>query len=195
MSVDTFDIEMTPTKRDALIQMLEGTNRRLRQESSRVLAQMARQDVTLVLDQTQVFVDALTLPEAQTRWECLDVLSEVATKKPDAVLDAFAGAEESLFDDGSASVRLSAFRFLTRYGAIAPERAAEAWPLINEAIQCYHGDPEYREMLICLREFAQGNLGAEVKAMLAERMEYDARNGRGFMRAYSAEICSMVEGA
>lgn len=195
MSVDTFDIEMTPTKRDALIQMLEGTNRRLRQESSRVLAHMARQDVTLVLDQTQVFVDALTLPEAQTRWECLDVLSEVATKKPDAVLDAFAGAEESLFDDGSASVRLSAFRFLTRYGAIAPERAAEAWPLINEAIQCYHGDPEYREMLICLREFAQGNLGAEVKAMLAERMEYDARNGRGFMRAYSAEICSMVEGA
>ena len=185
---------MTPQARDALIEMLEGTNRKLRQESARALAMMAREDVTLLLDKVDVFVEALSLPEAQTRWECLDVLSEVARERPDAVLDAFAGAEESLFDDGSASARLAAFRFLTRYGSIKPECATKAWPLISEAVQCYHGDPEYREMLICLKDFAGGNLGDDVRKQLGERMKFDATTGRGFIRAYSTEICSIVSG-
>lgn len=186
--------EITPQACEALIKMLKGTNRKLRQESSRTLAEVARHDVTMLLDKVDVFIEALSLPEAQTRWECLDVLSEVAKEKPEAVLDAFAGAEESLFDDGSASARLAAFRFLTRYGSIDPACATRAWPLISEAVQCYHGDPEYREMLICLKDFARGNLGEDVKKQLVDRMEFDATTGRGFMRAYSTEICSIAMG-
>ena len=188
------NMEMTKETRDALVRKLEGTNRRQRQEASRALAAMARENVDLVIDITPALIDALSLPEAQTRWECLDALCEVAVVNPELVLDAFSGAEDSLFDDVSASARLAAFRFLTRYGAIAPECAAEAWPLISEAVQCYHGDPEYREMLICLREFARGELGDEVKELLAARMSFDAQNGRGFIKAYSTEVCSIVAG-
>lgn len=188
------EVELTVEARDELVAKLEGTNRRLRQDASHKLAEMARQDVNLVVGIVDVFIDALALPEAQTRWECLDALSEIAVVDPEAVLDAFAGAEDSLFDDGSASVRLAAFRFLTRYGAIASECSSEAWPLISEAVQCYHGDPEYREMLLCLKEFAQGDIADDVKELLADRMTFDAKNGRGFIRAYSTEICSIVMG-
>lgn len=184
--------ELNTEARDAWVRALEGTSRRARQEASHKLAAMARQNVELVAGIADVFIDALSLPEAQTRWECLDALSEIAEQDPEAVLDAFAGAEESLFEDGSASVRLAAFRFLTRYGAIAPECSAEAWPLIGEALQCYHGDPEYREMLVCLKHFALGDIGDDVMESLADRMSFDARNGRGFIRKYSSEICEMA---
>lgn len=186
--------EMTVEARDELVRQLEGTSRRQRQEASHRLAAMARQNVDMIVDIADVLVDALSLPEAQTRWECLDALSEVAVVDPEVVLDGFAGAEEALFDDSSASVRLAAFRFLTRYGAIAHECSTEAWPLISEAIQCYHGDPEYREMLLCLKEFVRGDVDDDVKKLLVDRMAFDAKNGRGFMRAYSAEICEIVAG-
>lgn len=188
------NLRMDKETRDALVEQLEGTNRRQRQRASHALAIMARENVGLVIDIAPTLIDALSLPEAQTRWECLDALSEIAVEDPEEVLEAFAGAEESLFDDTSASARLSAFRFLTRYGAIAPECAAEAWPLISEALQCYHGDPEYREMLICLKEFARGEIGSNVKEQLVAKMAFDSKNGRGFIRAYSTEICSIAAG-
>ncbi len=192
MAEEAVSIEVTEEARDALVKKLEGTNRRQRQDASHKLAIMARQNPRLMIDVVNTLIDALSLPEAQTRWECLDALSEVATIDPEAVLDAFSGAEDSLFDDGSASVRLAAFRFLTRYGSMAPECSDEAWPLISEAVQCYHGDPEYREMLVCLREFAHGDIDEGVKQRLVARMNFDAENGRGFIRAYSMEICSLL---
>lgn len=185
-------VELSVEARDELVKRLEGTSRRQRQEASHKLAEMARRDVNLVVGIADVLIDALSLPEAQTRWECLDALSDIATVDPEAALDAFSGAEDSLFDDGSASVRLAAFRFLTRYGSLAPECSSEAWPLINEAVQCYHGDPEYREMLICLKQFVQGDIGDDVKESLVDRMAFDAKNGRGFMKAYSVEICALA---
>lgn len=194
MSSETSSSQLTDEMRDVLVNELAGTNRRTRQSAAHLLAIEARHNIDFVLDITDALIDALTLPEAQTRWECLDILAEVATVAPDKVLNAFPGAEEALFDDSSASVRLSAFRFLCRYGAISPQCATRAWSLMSEAIQCYHGDPEYREMLVRLQDFAQGNIGDEVRASLVERMQFDAKNGRGFMRAYSTEICAMAGG-
>lgn len=185
---------ITPEMRDVLVENLAGTNRRRRQDAAHLLAVTAREDLDFVLDITDVLIDALSLPEAQTRWECLDILADIAVVAPDKVLDAFPGAEDAMFDDASASVRLSAFRFLCRYGAINPECAGRAWALMREAIQCYHGDPEYREMLARLVDFARGNIGDEVRASLIDRMQFDAKNGRGFMRAYSTEVCSVARG-
>ena len=107
MSDENKTIEMTEENRDELVHKLEGTNRRMRQEAAHALAAMARERVDLVLDIAPALIDALMLPEAQTRWECLDALSEIAVADPERVLDAFAGAEDSLFDDASASVRLA----------------------------------------------------------------------------------------
>ena len=123
--------------RDELVEQLMGSNRRIRQEASKGLAAMAHEDIELVSDVSGELIDALELPEAQTRWQCLDALSEIALVNPEVVLEGFDGAENALFDEGSAAVRLSAFRFLARYGMGVvyelrrKERAWDCAPLRN----------------------------------------------------------------
>ena len=182
-------------KRDELVAMLKGSNRRQRQDAAHVLSMMAIKHSDVVQEVGDELSKALELPEAQTRWECLDALSTVIVEYPDCAPGAFDGAEEALFDEGSALVRLAAFRFLTRFGALDASSSQRAWPLLREAIQCYHGDPEYREMLICLLDFARGNIAPEVAEDLADRVRFDAKSGSGFYKAYSTEICSIIKKA
>lgn len=192
MAQDGTGMQLTVEARDELLRQLAGDNRRARQQAAHELARLSRGDVSMLLDVTDQLIAALSMPEAQTRWECLDVLTQIAVVRPEDILDAFPGAEDSLFDELSASARLSAFRFLCRYGAIASECSLEAWPLIGEAIRCYHGDPEYRNMLIALLDFAQGDIEDEVAADLVDLMQFDATNGKGFARSYSQKICSIL---
>ena len=85
------------------------------------------------------------------------------------------------------------FRLLCVWGATSVERSREAWPILDEAIQCYHGDLEYRDMLGCLYEFCQGEIDAEVAEKLALRLKFDAENGKGsYLKARSSEICEML---
>ena len=136
---------------------------------------------------------ALDHPEAQTRWEALDALAALATTCPDQLGDAFEGAETALFDEISSTLRYAAFRLLCVWGATSVERSREAWPILDEAIQCYHGDLEYRDMLGCLYEFGQGEIDAEVAEKLALRLKFDAENGKGsYLKARSSEICEML---
>lgn len=132
-------------------------------------------------------------PEAQTRWEALDALAALATTCPEQLGDAFEGAETALFDEISSTLRYAAFRLLCVWGATSVERSREAWPILDEAIQCYHGDLEYRDMLGCLYEFGQGEIDAEVAEKLALRLKFDAENGKGsYLKARSSEICEML---
>ena len=181
-------------RRDELAAQLASPNRSRRQEASHELVAMAHVDAAAMMPIVDDLLQALELPEAQTRWECLDVLSEVVLIDPACAPAAFDGAEEALFDEGATATHLSAFRFLARYGSLDVEASRRSWPLMREAIQCYHGGPEYREMLVCLRDFARGSIASEVGEDLAKRMGFDAKNGSGFYRAYSAEICSTLQG-
>lgn len=171
-----------------LIEELSGSSRRRRQEVAHVIAQTARANPDVVTPHVDALVDALFRPEAQTRWEVLDALGAIAQANPDLVADAFDGAEASLFDDGSATVRLAAFVFLCRFGASSPERSDEVWPLLDEAIQCYHGDAEYRDMLAALLGLAQGNASGATKEALAARVKFDSQNGSGYIRSFSNDI-------
>ena len=138
-------------------------------------------------------IEALDRPEAQTRWEALDALTALATTCPEQLGDAFEGAETALFDEISSTLRYAAFRLLCVWGATGVERSREAWPILDEAIQCYHGDLEYRDMLGCLYEFGQGEIDAEVAEKLALRLKFDAENGKGsYLKARSSEICEML---
>ena len=120
-------------------------------------------------------------------------LTALATTCPEQLGDAFEGAETALFDEISSTLRYAAFRLLCVWGATSIERSREAWPILDEAIQCYHGDLEYRDMLGCLYEFGQGEIGAEVAEKLALRLKFDAENGKGsYLKARSSEICEML---
>ena len=173
---------------DALQRGLENPNRRRRQESAHAISEIAEKDPELVLSLLDPIKESLFRPEAQTRWECLDALSKIAQAHPDEVADAYDGAENSLFDEDSAAVRLSAFRFLALYGSTSPEASDKVWPLLDEAIQCYHGDPEYRNMLMALADFAAGSISEATRGALSDRMAFDAKSGRGYIRTFANDI-------
>ncbi len=186
---DTTGRQATPEEsRDALISWLQGPNRRRRQDAARELRQIVAKDVEMGMPIIPQLVDALLRPEAQTRWESLDALADIALVHPEAVEDAFDGAEEALFDEDSIPVRLKAFRFMCAYGSTSEDRSDQVWPLLDEAIQCYHGDVVYREMLQSLVDFARGSISPKTAEAMVARISFDAKNGHGYIRNYSAEI-------
>lgn len=174
--------------RGALQRGLENPNRRRRQESAHTISELAEKDPELVLELIDPIKEALFRPEAQTRWECLDALAKIAHDHPDEVADAYDGAENSLFDEDSAAVRLSAFQFLTSFGSTSADVSDKVWPLLDEAIQCFHGDPEYRNMLMALADFAAGPISDATRAALCDRMAFDAKSGRGYIRTFANDI-------
>ena len=49
-------------------------------------------------------------------------------------------------------------------------------------IQCYHGDLEFNDMLTALIDFSNGKLSNDVKEAFAQRMDFDANNGKGTLK-------------
>lgn len=176
-----------------LVGELGGANRRRRQDAAHEIARLAKRDVDQLFDYAGDIIDGLDRPEAQTRWELLDALSEMARVDPGCVEEAFGGAEASLFDEDSSIARLAAFRFLTSYGATSGKRSDQVWKILEEAIQCYHGDPEYRDMLGCLLEMAKGTISDKTAQVMRSRVDFDARHGRGYIKAFSAEIVEAID--
>jgi len=176
-----------------LVGELGGANRRRRQDAAHEIARLAKKDVDQLFDYAGDIIDGLDRPEAQTRWELLDVLSEMARVDPGCVEEAFGGAEASLFDEDSSIARLAAFRFLTSYGATSGKRSEQVWKILEEAIQCYHGDPEYRDMLGCLLEMAKGTISDRTAQVMRSRVDFDARHGRGYIKAFSTEIVEAID--
>lgn len=185
---DSSDIQQI----EELVDELQGTSRRRRQEIAHTLSLVAKANPELLLEHKKKLIKALNVNEAQTRWEILDALSELAIEHASELSSAVSGAETSLFDDLSATVRLSAFIFLCRYGASTPKRAEDVWPILDEALQCYHGDAEYRDMLTSLMYFAQGKASKEIKKLLCDRISFDAENASGYIKTFSAEIVKAV---
>ena len=185
------DIDEVPL--EDLVERLSDRSRRRRQEAAHLLAVAAREDAEFLAPFSEELVDALYRPEAQTRWEVLTALTELAKIEADACDDAFDGAEASLFDEASATVRLAAFIFLAALGSTSPDRSDRTWPLLDEAIQCYHGDPEYHDMLVSLIGFAKGDISEDTRKALASRVAFDAENGISFIKTFSVQIFEALQ--
>ena len=176
-----------------LVEELAGSSRRRRQEVAHKIATVAHTDASMVTPFVGSLMDALERPEAQTRWEVLDALTALVDEHAEEVAPAFEAAETALFDEDSAPVRLAGFVFLCRFGATSEERSDQVWPLLDEAIQCYHGDPEYRDMLVALLAFVQSAASAATKAALAERLKFDAENGASYVKSFSVQIIQVCK--
>ncbi len=173
----------------ALIEDLSSSSRRKRQLSARTVSLLAQTEPELLVPFIEQLIDALYRPEAQTRWEILDALSLLAPEHAKECGAAYEGAEAALFDELSAPLRLSAFRFLTVWGATERRRSEKVWPILDEAIQCFHGDLEYRDMLGFLYAFSHGQISGGVAGELAGRLHFDAENGKDkYLRVRSREI-------
>lgn len=177
----------------ALVEDLAGHSRRKRQLAAHVVALVAERQPELLDDYVGDLLDALERPEAQTRWEVLDALTFLVPGHAKEIGGAYDAAEDALFDEDSATLRLSAFRLLTTWGSTERRRSEKVWPILDEAIQCYHGDMEYRDMLGCLYAFAIGKIDGRVAGELAGRIQFDAENGKGaYLRARSSEIYDLL---
>ena len=178
---------------ESFIESLSNPSRRRRQEAAHEIAEIAQTAPEAFEGRVEDLIDALYRPEAQTRWEILAALASLSESYGNEVIKAFDGAEASLFDGTSSTVRLAAFLFLTRYGATSQKHSDQAWPLLNEAIQCYHGDAEYYDMLVGTLNFAKGAVSKETKAALKERFAFDAENATGYIQKFSAEIVAAAQ--
>ena len=177
----------------ALVDDLSGHSRLKRQLAARVVHLLAQREPALLEQYIPDLIDALYRPEAQTRWEILDALTLLVPDHAREVGAAYDGAEAALFDDLSATLRLSAFRLLCAWGATERGRSKKVWPILDEAIQCYHGDLEYRDMLGCLLSFAEGKIEGGVAGELAGLLQFDAENGKGsYLKVRSAEIYNLL---
>lgn len=178
----------------ALIDALSLPERRVRQFAAMVIREVAREKPELLIDRHQDLVDALHRPEAQTRWEMLESLGRLATIDESLARVGLEGAETSLYDESSGTVRLTAFRYLARVGSISPEMSDEVWYLLDEAIQCYHGDNEFQDMLDALKMFATGNISEVSRKGLIERMAFDAEFGKSYIKREAAIIIALSKG-
>ncbi len=177
----------------ACVDALAASARRDRQNAASVVAAVARIDAQKLVPYGTQIVEALEVPEAQTRWEVLDALTELCAFDSRVCDKAVDGAEGALFDEDSGPLRLAAMKFLCRLGSTTPARSDKAWGLIDEGIQCYHGDLEFNEMLNALVDFSNGKLSPTVKEELAERMRFDSTNGKGILKKRALVIIENLE--
>lgn len=171
-----------------VVDALAGEDRRLRQFAASVVRDISAVDPVLLKPFAAELADALHRPESQTRWEVLGTFEELVGVDARLVDKAISGAEAALHDEESGVVRLAAFRLLTAYGATTAKRSERVWPLLAEAIRCYHGDPEFIPMLDGVYRLTCGQASDEVKLAAAEVMAFDAENGKGVLKRKSARI-------
>ena len=167
---------------------LEEAPRRDRQVAAAALRQVAKTNPEMLVEDIPQLIDALNRPEAQTRWECLEALTLLVPYDSRSCSKAIPEAESALFDEESGPVRLAAMRFLCKLGATTAARSDKVWPLVDEGIQCYHGDLEFNDMLAALNEFSMGKLSDDTKAKLKDRMTFDANNGKGSLQRKAQQI-------
>lgn len=175
-------------KLSELVELLSTGSRRERQAAASSIHDIAKVRPTALGGHIAACIDALGRPEAQTRWEVLETLALLVEVDARTCGKAIPEAEIALFDEDSGPVRLAAVRYLCKIGATTPTRSEKVWPLLDEAIQCYHGDLEYNDMLTALTDFSKGKLSDAVKAGFAERMAFDASNGKGGLQRRSKII-------
>lgn len=167
---------------------LAGEDRRARQFAASVVHEIALHEPVLLKPYADDLADALHRPESQTRWEVLGTFDNLVPVDARLVDRALGGAEAALHDEESGVVRLAAFRLMTSYGATTAKRSERVWPLISEAIRCYHGDPEFPAMLSGVYRMVSGNASDEVKLAAAEIMRFDAENAKGLLRRRAERI-------
>lgn len=171
-----------------VVDALAGDDRRSRQAAASVVHELALHDARALKPYAEELADALHRPESQTRWEVLGTFEKLVPVDGRLVDKALPGAEAALHDEESGVVRLAAFRMLCAYGATTEKRSERIWPLIDEAIRCYHGDPEFPAMLSGVTRLVTGHSADSVKIAAAERMAFDAETGKGLLKRRATRI-------
>ena len=61
----------------ALVDTLESSSRIQRQKAAEELNKIAHDDINSLVPYVKNFINALDIPEAKTRWQCIEVLEQM----------------------------------------------------------------------------------------------------------------------
>ncbi len=172
----------------AVFAALNGDDRAQRVLAARVIHAISVKKPEALREHAAELADALEKPEAQTRWETLGALERMVAVDARIVGKAVIPTMTALHDAESGVVRLAAFRVLCAFGATTPRRSEQVWPLIDEAVRVYHGDPEFANMLAGLFRMVTGAASDAVKQAAAARMEFDAEHTKGLIGRRAKQI-------
>jgi hypothetical protein len=178
--------------RRALVDALTDSSRLTREYASQALCDIAHNNPEMLDGYKDEFIDALSRPEAPTRYNSLAVLGCLSLSDMRLIDRAWDGIEECLYDEESGMVRLEAFRLLTAYGATTAPRSKKVWPLISDALRCYHGDPEFMSMINEFITMLKGNVADEVKKAACDQFQFNADNATGLFKRKAQEIVSFI---
>ena len=164
---------------EQVVSSLSCASRIDRQQAAETIYFIAQKKPEKLFQSIPEMIDALNRPESQTRWESLRALAILAKIEPKACEQAFESAEIALFDEESGILRLSAFQFFSSLGSVNALLSKRCWVLLSEAIQCYHGEVEYDDMLDALLQFTNGKIDKSVKQDIKEIFAFDLENSKG----------------
>lgn len=167
--------------RSSVMEALSGQDRAQRALAAQAVHVMAMETPAMLKDHGAELADALERPEAQTRWEILGTLEKMIVVDARIIDKALVAVQAALHDAESGVVRLAAFRLLCAYGATTAKRSERVWPLLDEAVRVYHGDPEFPNMLSGVYRLMCGEATDEIKFAAAERMAFDAEHAKGLI--------------
>ena len=173
---------------EKLVDCLSDSSRKVRQQAALALADNCKEYAADLVPFGDDLIAALDLSEVRTRWAILEILTALAPFGATLCEKALPGVENALFDEFNGPLHLASFRFLCVYGALSPLASDNVWPLLDEAIQCFHGDQEFPDMLNLLVEFSKGNLSDDTKHAFSERMLFDAKNNKGITQRRAQTI-------
>jgi len=178
--------------RTELARSLGGGTRPVREYASQVLVELAKKDPKKIEKFSDDIIDALSRPEALTRYSMIEVIGELAQVDPKIVVTAYEPLQECLYDEQSGTVRLYAFRVLARYGATGTARSVKVWPDLSMALRSFHGDHEFMAMMTETIHMLEGRADQKVKDAAVELFAFDAEHARGELRKKAQTIASFA---
>jgi hypothetical protein len=165
-----------------------------RAKAAHLIHEVACLDVQRLFLHVDHLIAALDNPEPQTRWEVLGALEEIASRSAKLLDKAIIPTTNSLHDEDSSVVRLAAFRVLSIYGSTSIRRSEKVWPLLDEALRCYHGDSEYPGMLTALALFVDGRAPKALKLEAGALVEPDASHPKAAIARGARRVFAIASG-
>lgn len=177
---------------DKLVSDISSNSRLSRQKAASTFSKLARVEPERVLAHLDLLFAALDCKEARTKAAVLETLAVLSAHDSSLVEKVYDYAEEALFDDDDGSLRLMGMFFLCKAGAVNQQASLRAWPLIDEALQCFHGEPEFCDMLTFVSEYAATLEDSSIKEGLKSRLSFDAESSSGILRKRAQSILSLL---
>lgn len=176
--------------RSSVFDILAGDSRPQRVLAARSIHAVAIHKPEVLKEYAEEMAAALEKPEAQTRWEILGALDKMVDVDARVIDKALSSAQTALHDEESGVVRLAAFRLLASYGGTTVRRSEKVWPLLDEAIRVYHGDPEFTQMLSGVIRLVSGECSDKVREAAADTMQFDSEHSKGLVGRRAKRIVS-----